>query len=256
MNQAEKVRPTPFRLGDGQIGCLLLHGFTGAPPEMRLLGEYLVGRGLRVAGPLLPGHGTTPEDLNHVRWQDWIAAAEAAWAELATECRTVFVGGLSMGALVAAHLALHHDEIPGVLLYAPALRVANRLLPLSIALRYVMRQFPTGAGTDLTDPEAPAKLWHYPTFPVAGAAELWRLQRVVRRELGEIRTPALVFYSTQDGTIHPTSAPEVYARLGSPDKGIVRLEHSGHCMTVDAERDAIFERSYDFIARRSGASIV
>jgi carboxylesterase len=112
-------------------------------------------------------------------------------------------------------------------------------------------QFPAGPSTDLTDPEAPAHLWHYPTFPVGGAAELWRLQRVVRRELARVHTPALVFYSTRDGTLDPASAPEVYERLGSPDKEIVRLEHSGHCMTVDAEREEIFERSYAFIARLS-----
>lgn len=252
MDHTGGARPIPFALGDGDRGCLLLHGFTGAPPEVRLLGEFLAECGLRVEGPLLPGHGTVADDLNRVRWQDWVAAAEEALGRLQQQCRVVFVGGLSMGALVALHLAAAHGpEIAGLLLYAPALRVANRMLPLTPILRYVVAQFPAGPSTDLSDPEAPARLWHYATFPVAGAAQLSHLQRVVRRELEAIRTPALVFYSTQDGTIHPTAAPAVYAGLGSPDKEMVRLEHSGHCMTVDAEREAIFARSYAFIQRLS-----
>jgi carboxylesterase len=222
---------------------------------VRLLGEYLAARGLHVLGPLLPGHGTVADDLNCVRWQDWVATAQEALARLRQRHRVVFVGGLSMGALVALHLAAARGtEIAGLLLYAPALRVANRMLPLTPLLRHLVAQFPASDSTDLTDPEAPMRLWHYATFPVAGAAQLYRLQRVVRRELGDIRTPALVFYSSQDGTIHPHSAPAVYAGLGSPIKEIVQLEHSGHCMTVDVEREAIFARSYAFIQRMARPS--
>ncbi len=110
---------------------------------MRLRGEYLAERGLRVEGPLLPGHGTVADDLNRVRWQDWVAAAEEALGRLRQQCRIVFVGGLSMGALVALHLAAtHRSAIAGLLLYAPALRVANRMLPLTPILRYGVASSP------------------------------------------------------------------------------------------------------------------
>src|SRR5258708_24322121 len=62
----------PFRLGSGDRGVLLIHGFCGTPPEMRGLGEHLAQSGFRVHGALLAGRGTPPGDLAAPRWTDWI----------------------------------------------------------------------------------------------------------------------------------------------------------------------------------------
>ena len=35
----------PFYYQGNKIGCLLIHGFTGTPKEMRLMGEYLANQG-------------------------------------------------------------------------------------------------------------------------------------------------------------------------------------------------------------------
>jgi carboxylesterase len=55
-----------FFPGNGQntrIGCLVTHGFTGAPKEMRWLGESLNRQGYTVCGIRLTGHATRPEDM-------------------------------------------------------------------------------------------------------------------------------------------------------------------------------------------------
>ncbi len=49
--------------GDNGKAVLLLHGYTGSASEMRPLGEYLHKQGYTVLCPLLPGHGTTVEEL-------------------------------------------------------------------------------------------------------------------------------------------------------------------------------------------------
>jgi carboxylesterase len=248
MGKQQGLGPGGFGMEGGSVGCLLVHGFTGAPPEMRLLGEYLNAQGLTISGPLLAGHGTSAEDLNHVRWQDWVATAEKALLELLGSCELVFIAGLSMGALVTAHLAVMYPEVGGIILYSPALKVANKLLSLAPLLRFFIKQFPTGADTDLTDPEASGRLWHYETYPVGGAAELLKLQRVVRAELQDVHVPAIIFYSTRDASIHPTSAQRTYDGLGCEDKELVTLHNSGHCITVDSERASVFARTYGFIA--------
>ena len=82
---------------------LLLHGFTSHPVlTLGPLPERLKEAGWEVRQPALPGHGTRPEDLLKVRFQDWLLAAEEAYLEL-PEPRGVV--GLSMGGLLAAHLA-------------------------------------------------------------------------------------------------------------------------------------------------------
>src|SRR5688500_7219834 len=102
-------KTAPFELGQGDDACLLLHGFTGSPWDLRPLGEALAARGLYVKAPRLPGHGTTPEALltvTHCHWEE--AAQEALWT--LRNRRRVFVAGLSMGALLSLRLAVHAPE--------------------------------------------------------------------------------------------------------------------------------------------------
>lgn len=71
MTQNPHLDPSAFFLEGGATGVLLLHGYTGSPPEMRQIGDDLHARGCTVSAPLLPGHGATPEALNRWRWTDW-----------------------------------------------------------------------------------------------------------------------------------------------------------------------------------------
>jgi len=66
----------PFFFEGNTTGCLLVHGFSGSPPEMRPMGVYLAEKGLTVIGVRLAGHGTTPEDMARTGWRDWVASAE------------------------------------------------------------------------------------------------------------------------------------------------------------------------------------
>jgi len=248
------VDPRPFVLEGGRVGCLLIHGFTGSPAEMRLLGECLHDSGLTVSAPLLAGHGKEPEDLNRVTWHDWVASAEKALEALRARCDTIFVGGLSLGSLVTVHLAAHHDDLAGIVLYSPGLRAANKLLYLAPILRHLVRQWPGDpeGDTDLLDPEAPGRLWHYETVPTTGANEVLKMQRATRRLLPQVRTPAIIFYSTHDTTLDPASPHLMLGGLGSTDKELVILHKSGHNMLVDCERDAIFARTHGFIVAHGG----
>ncbi|MBR2071216.1 MAG: carboxylesterase, partial [Phascolarctobacterium sp.] len=71
--------------GTNKKGVLVIHGYTGTPAEMRLLGDHLHQEGYTVLGVRLPGHGTTPEELNETQWQDWYAVAQEGFERL-TKC--------------------------------------------------------------------------------------------------------------------------------------------------------------------------
>lgn len=248
------MEPIGFFLKGGPVGCLLIHGFTGSPLEMRELAEFLQEKGLTVSVPLLPGHGATPEDLNRVCWQDWVAQVEDALAELRSHCNTVFVAGLSLGSLLTLHLAAQYADIRGIALYSPAIRVANRFFWLLPLARHLIKQWPKEPEEqdDLTDPQANSRVWHYDCYPTTGANELRKLQQVVRKELGSVRAPAIVFYSTNDKMIHPEAGPFTFDKLGSADKELVTLHNSGHNLVVDSERESVFARTYGFIASHLG----
>jgi carboxylesterase len=247
MPQHPHLDPSAFFLEGSSVGVLLIHGFTGAPVEMRMVGDYLHQQGYTVAGPLLPGHGTTVEDMNRSKWTDWTDHAEQALADLRAHCETVFVGGLSMGSLLTLFLAAHHPELPGAIIYSPATWVANRLIHLTPVLKYLLPIKPKSGESDLIDPEAELRLWHYDDDPVFAAHELLKLIRQIRRLLPRVTCPLLVIHSTLDTSIHPTSARRTYERAGSTDKELITLHNSGHCITVDSEWELVARRTYEFI---------
>jgi carboxylesterase len=242
--------PSPFLLEGGPIGVLLFHGFTSSPPEMRLVGDYLNQRGLTVSGPLMPGHGTTVEEMNRCQWADWTGHAEGALADLQARCETVFVGGLSMGSLLTLYLAAHHPELNGAVLYSPAVMVANPLIYLSPVLKYLIRQKAKSGKSDLTDPKAEQRIWSYEEYPARAAHELLKLIRRVRRLLPRVTCPLLIVYSPLDRHIHPHSARYTYERAGSADKELVTFHNSGHGLTVDSEWESVSQKTYEFIQAR------
>ncbi len=248
-----QLDPGAFVLAGGPVGCLLLHGFTGSPPEMRLLGEFLQVRGLTVSAPLLAGHGTTAEALSGTGWQDWVASAEGAWTALRQTCAVTFVGGLSLGSLIACHLAALHPEMAGLVAYSPAIRLANPWVGLAPLLRLAIKQWPKSDDDDHTDSQARQRTWHYGSYPTNGLNELRKFQGVVRRDLRRIRVPALVLYSTLDSAIHPIAGQYLFDHLGSEKKELVTLHNSGHILTVDSERDSVFARTYGFVVAHSGS---
>jgi carboxylesterase len=192
--------PASLERATAAVGILLIHGFTGSVVETRPMGEYLAARGLTVHCPLLPGHGTSPQDLTRIRWQAWTETVEAALCELQASCEKTFVGGLSLGALLTLWLGAQHPEVAGLIAMAPAVRVKNRLMPLALALRYLFRYSPLGpiGDEDLSDPQAIDRIWCYDKLPMWGAGEVYRLQVRVKKLMPRIKQPILIYQGSRD----------------------------------------------------------
>jgi carboxylesterase len=231
----------------GPVGALLVHGFTATTAEVRPLGKALHQHGYTVAGPLLPGHGDTPEDCNRYRWQDWLDAVEESYKRLTLRCEQVFVGGESTGGLLALCLAAEHPQVAGILVYAPALRLRSRLssilLPLLAPFIAVQHKRP--------HVRCPADdLWQgYAVYPLRAAAQLLALQRAARRRLSAIRRPILIVQGRLDHTVDP-AVPNIICRsVHSTVKEVHWMENSAHCVALDAERERVAEVTLQFMGR-------
>jgi carboxylesterase len=228
----------PFELDGGDIGVLLVHGFTGSPQGLRLWGEALAADGLTVSCPLLPGHGTSWADLNRYRWPDWARAARAALDELAGRCHTVVAGGLSFGGAVALHLASLPDaRVGGVVVVNPFLYSSDpriRLLPVLKHLQPAAR----GVGNDVAEPGRVELA--YDRLPLKALDSVRSFQARVTAELPQVRVPVRVYVSPQDHVVEPGNARLVADRVGSDDVELVELARSFHVATLDYDRDVIF----------------
>lgn len=246
MVRHDHLDPSPFFLEGGSTGVLLIHGFTGSPPELRLVGDYLHDRGCTVSAPLLPGHGTSVEEMNECEWRDWTRATAKALEDLRSRCETVFAAGLSMGSLLVIDVAARFD-LSGAILYSPALKVTNRLIYLAPLLKYLVPKRPKSGETDLTDPQAQRHCWSYEAFPSFAAHELLKLIRRTRELLPQVTCPLLIIHSTGDEMIGADSAQFAYERAGSQDKELITLHDSGHVITVDNEWTLVAEETWRFI---------
>ncbi len=230
----------PWRLGDGPHGALLVHGFASTPPELRRLGEALAGQGFRCHAPSLPGHGTTPHDLERTRWQDWAAAVQGAFNDLAGECSEVVVAGQSMGGTLALHLAAHDHRVRAVATLAAPIWLPGPLPPLLPILTRVVRWHHTGSDIDLWHPDAVDELHSYGIRPTRSINELRRVCAVVRNELAEVRAPVFVLHGERDRTIDPRCAKEIAQRLINSEAVQLRmLPRSGHAISVDVDREVV-----------------
>jgi carboxylesterase len=251
MTRHPKMDPSPFILPGGPVGVLLIHGFTGAPPEMRTIGDYLNQQGLTVSAPLLPGHGTFVSDMNRFAWQDWVHHAGASLEALRSSCGRVFVAGLSMGSLIALYLAHTREGLSGIILFSPAIRLASRLIYLSPVAKYFMSAMQKEKGFYI-DPASERYCWAYDQHPVRAGHELLKLIRQIERILPKVTCPSLLIQSAKDPVIRAHSGRIIYDRIGSKDKELMMVHNSGHRITIDGERDIVAKKAYEFIAERSG----
>jgi carboxylesterase len=230
----------PWRLGDGPRGALLVHGFAGTPPELRRLGEALAQQGFRCYAPALPGHGTTPHDLERTRWQDWAAHVQDAFNDLASDCSEVVVAGQSMGGTLALHLAAHDHRVRAVATLAAPIWLPGPLPPLLPIITRVVRWHHTGSDIDLWHPGAVEELHSYGIRPTRSINELRRVCAVVRNELAEVRAPVFVLHGERDRTIDPRCAKEIAQRLINSEAVQLRmLPRSGHAISVDVDREVV-----------------
>lgn len=232
----------PFYFPGNEVGCLLIHGFTGSPGEMRPLGEHLATAGYTVKGVLLPGHGTTVKDLACTRWPDWYEEVVKGYWQLKEHCQQLFIIGLSMGGDLALHLAANEEFNGGVVSICAPIFLAKKKAYLSPFLQYFIRYSPKkNYGSKNYQ-----SFW-YDQYPISCTASLVKMLKVIKKELGAIKNPALIIQSTLDKTVDPKSAEYIYENIASTSKELYWLNKSGHIATLDSEREKVFSLITEFI---------
>ncbi len=236
-----------FLQGPKPTVLLLIHGFTGSCAEMSLLGEYFHERGYTVHAPLLKGHGSTVEEMEKTTADDWWESVLDGYQRLKdTDASHLFVIGLSMGGLLALKLAAS-QPVQGVVSLAAPIFLYQRLIGLSRWV-YPIYRYQKHRGGD-PNPDVDAYSWSYDRIPIRAAGHLYRLMKEVRRYLPHIQAPALIMQGMRDQTVIPRSAQYIYDALGSSDKHLRWYNDSGHILTLDKERQQVFEEIEVFMKR-------
>ncbi len=236
----------------GQPGCLLIHGFTGTPKEMRWLGEYLQARGLPCLGLRLAGHATRPEDMIRSRYTDWTLSVEDGYDLLRGATDRIYLVGLSMGGMLALLMSTRL-KVSGVVAMSTPYRLPYdypvwmiRLLSLGMKFQPKSKEEP---GANWFDKEAFAQHVSYGQNPVRSAAELQLLRHELHAALPRVDVPVLLMHSRNDTYVPPENMERIYADLGTHDRRKLYVTEAGHVITSDEARGEVFRETYEFIRR-------
>ncbi len=234
----------------GPVGVFLSHGYTATTAEVRQLAKNLYQQGYTVAAPLLPGHGTQPEDLNRVPWQDWVRGGEESYQQLLKHCQKVFIGGESMGGVLALYLASQHPEAKGVLLYAPAIHL--NMKPLDMVKLYVGAPFMTQMTRSSLDC---ADKWQgYPDLPLKGVIQLLRFISATKSRLAHIQQPVLLFQGRLDNTVATDAGEIILNGISSKVKEHHWMEKSNHIIMLDNELEQVTNLTVAFMKQALASS--
>lgn len=271
-NDKSKGHQGSYKIEGGRVGVLLVHSLGGTPVELRFLAQGLGRSGFSVVCPFVPGMTAGTDVSGMSSWEDWYAGIEEAYAELAATCDTIYVGGLSAGAVLALHLAAQHPEkIKGLILLAPTLWPNGWAIPWYFNLfrlvqdRFSARMFhfkqraPFGIKDErirkfVLDSFASDDRPVEDLFGRGGALvlEFRRLVAVVKRELGSIAQPTMIMHPRHDDQSDIANAFKLQRELSGMVEMLV-LDDCYHMVTLDRQRNVVVDRAVEFAERLHAA---
>ena len=254
-------------ISGGRLGVLLIHGLGGTPVELRFIAQALARAGHTTYCCQLTGHCGTPEELRRSTWREWYGSVEAAHDRLKDHCDIILAGGLSMGGILALHLAQNRpDGVHGLLLYAPTLRLdgwsmhwysrpLHYVRPMPIRLEFDLAEHePFGlkdervralvASTMQSGDAGQAGVF---STPMRSFANFNALVAVVKRSLDRVVQPALIVHPRADDIASLKNAQYLQTHLGGLVDTLV-LDDSYHMVTLDQQRHVVAERTATFVS--------
>lgn len=238
----EENYPKFFR--GGKTGVLLIHGFTGAPFELLSLAEYLNKSGFSVYLARVAGHGSSPENLNLLNYEDWYESVKYGYFLLKNNCNKIIILGQSMGALVAVNTVVNNGA-DGLIMLAPCFKIKNKSSALVPYVKY-FKKF------DKKKIEGDEKKFFYDLYPLEGVHQLSNFARYTKQFAEDITVPTLMFQHKNDLVVSSEASEEFFNRINAQNKKAIFYEANAsgyHALggKRNPHKDAMFEDIKEWI---------
>ena len=240
----------PFLFHGGSNGCLLIHGFTASPQEMRFLGESLASEGYTTLGVRLAGHATSLEDMQRTRWRDWLASVEDGYNLLHSICSRVIVIGFSQGGVLALRFCAGTAVDALVTISTPFDLPPNKSLqalrPILRPLSIIVPTIAKGTGGWVDESRAAERV-AYDAYPLRSIVELDGLLKDMRTHIKDVTAPLLSIHSRRDDFVPPEDMERIQKAVSSQTKRSAWVERSYHLIVCDVDRNLVLEAILKFI---------
>lgn len=238
----------PFELGpaDAQVGCVLVHGFTGSPSEIRPIGEHLAAAGVRCYAPLLPGHGTNLDDMEASTAADWLEGARSAVVQARPAHPRLFVLGFSMGGLLAINLSLE-VRLEGLIVVSTPLVLHDPKAKFIPILSLFRRYEPPRPPARETGAPAGRQGVAYDQKPLVSIKRMMRLMKATVAALPRVEAPLLAVYGAFDRRATIADAQQVLSSVASASKRLEVLPNSRHLCMFGPDADLLLNTIEGFV---------
>jgi carboxylesterase len=263
-----------IELSGSEHAVLLIHGLQGVPTEMQALAKRLNKAGYSVRVPHFKGYGFMVGDTAHsvTTWQDWHNQVMAELRDMKRQYKSVSVGGLCIGAVLALSVATEaSEEISGLSLLSTTLYYDGWSIPwyrFMLPLGYYTpfrflyaykEREPFGLKNEQLRRWVAREMSHK-TSSIAGASNLTLpaihegelLIKSVKHRLTQVTAPTLVIHAAEDDVSTPRSADFVTNHIGSDQVHKIILHNSYHMITMDNERELVADETIKFFNDLTG----
>jgi len=247
-----KVSKAAYKFKASGPQIVLFHGYTGSPYDLKPLAFFLHEQGYEVTVPLLKGHSQAVEALNTIKSTQWLKQANDILKSLDTK-RPIYLGGLSMGALLAVMLAHNNSIIKKLILISPALELffAGRLLIKSYKFNIFGKYFSwpkLNGQSDIADEQARKICPSYKELPLFGLNEFNKLRKMTLPLIKDLTCDIFAAFGTQDSTIDVHMSKKYLLKATHAKKIIIKdYSKSKHILPLDLQRDSLCNDVANFL---------
>jgi len=212
-NSPYEIKPTH---ATNSTGVLFIHGLLDSPFTLRELATECAKAGMLCRSVLLPGHATTPEDLNEVHYKNWINTVSYGVKSLAKEVDRIFLVGYSMGATLSLYHIHHQHNIAGLVIIAPAIKIKFPADPLFRLTPYV-KYWEKHAWIKVEDEIDYTK---YRSLPYHAVFQLYKLTHKINTKK-PINCPLFIITTRNDETISTDAAIALFKTNDKPQNKLL-----------------------------------
>ncbi|NVM56032.1 MAG: alpha/beta fold hydrolase [Candidatus Helarchaeota archaeon] len=252
LKMSENVMPGAegFFLKGTDYGIMLIHGGGGGTAaDMRELGQFIHEKtGYSVFAPLLPGYGTTKEELAKIQVEDWLSALKQDFIELKNEVQKVFLLGHSMGGVSALYLAGEFSkEVAGVIAISTPTKIKGFLIKLVPLARLFIKYWKQNDLEEFN--RVSGGIWvGYEKIPLSIVGKFKKLMKLNNAQLNRITAPILIIQGRDDEFVPRHSPTKIYENVSSTDKSITWFD-SDHAILFSKIKIDMFLHVVEFLKK-------
>jgi len=242
--------------GDPKAILLVVHGLAEHSGRYANLVNCFVPKGYGVYSHDQRGHGRSEGLRCYVdRFSDYVADLKTFLDIVRGQHgdSKILLVGHSMGGLIATAYAVDcKDELAGLLLSGPFLKMGSTVSPSLIAMARILSVLLPRMGTMVLDASAicrdQAVVDTYVNDPLVYrgkirarlGAELIKIWQELPSQMPQINLPLLIMHGTADQLSDPEGSRLLYERVGSTDKTLKLYEGFYHEIFNEPEREQVF----------------